>query len=281
MSNKRTAAEWLDSFDWDEYEDVGGRSGRWFDDAEKKLNVKSRSELTTTKFLTSRITKETMSYMLSDARDLLERQLDVMETFKDMIDLMKTEALIDKTKVIEAQEKLLECQDMRLNSVKLAVESTVQSSVQQEIKSYSEAVMKKSSETVVTEKSLKSVVRSAIEDEDRSKNLIIFGMTEQDGEKLDSKVIDMLSDLNDKSDDSACRPVKVKLLSSTIAHQILQKARNLRNVDKYKSVYICPDRSPENRAARRALVLELKAASENQPNKKFYIKHGKVVSVEK
>ena len=297
MTNKRTAAEWLDSFDWGEYEDVEGCSGRWLDDAEKKLNVNSRSELTSSKFLTSRITKETMSYMLSDARALLERQLDVMETFKDMIDLMKTEALIDKSKVIEAQEKLLECHDMQLKSVKLAVESTVQSSVQQEIKSYSEAVMKKSSETVVTEKSLKSVVRSAIEDEDRSKNLIIFGLTEQDGEKLDSKVIDMLSDLNEKprvstsriglkrndkpADNSGCRPVKVKLASSTIAHQILQKARNLRNLDKYKSVYICPDRSPENRAARRALVLELKAASESQPDKNFYIKHGKVVSVEK
>ena len=141
--------------------------------------------------------------------------------------------------------------------------------------------MKKSSETFVTEKSLKNVVRSAIEDEDRSKKLIIFGLTEQDGEKLDNKVIDMLSDLNEKPrestsrigvkrdnkpDDSACRPVKVKLLSSTIAHQILQKARNLMNVDKYKSEYICPDRSPENRAARQALVLELKAASEIQPN---------------
>ena len=34
-------------------------------------------------------------------------------------------------------------------------------------------------------------------------------------------------------------------------------------------------------AARRALVLELKAESENQLAKKFYIKHGKVVSVEK
>ena len=92
-----------------------------------------------------------MSYMLSDARDLLEQQLDVMETFKDMIDLMRTEALIDKSQVIEAQEKLPECQDMRLNSVRLSVESTVQSLVQQEIKLHSEAVMKKSSETVVTE----------------------------------------------------------------------------------------------------------------------------------
>ena len=86
---------------------------------------------------------------------------------------------------------------------------------------------------------------------------------------------------NKPADDSGCRPVKVKLASPTIAHQILQKARNLRNLDKYKSVYICPDRSPENRAARRALVLELKAASESQPDKNFYIKHGKVVSVEK
>ena len=53
MSNKQAAAEWLDSYDLDECEDVGGCSGRWFDDAEKKLNVKSRSELTSSKFLTS------------------------------------------------------------------------------------------------------------------------------------------------------------------------------------------------------------------------------------
>ena len=184
-----------------------------------------------------------------------------------------------------------------MKSVKSAVESTVQSSVQQKIMSYSEAVMKISSETVVTEKSLKSVVRSAIEAEDRSKNLIIFGLTEQDEEKLDSKVINMLSELNEKprvstsrigvkrnnkpADDLGCRPVTVKLASSTIAHQIPQKAKNWRNLDKYKSDYICLDRSPENRAARRALVLELKAASESQPDKNFYIKHGKVVSVEK
>ena len=50
MSNERTAAEWLDSFDWDEYEDAGGGPGCLFDDAEKKLNVKSRSELTLSKF---------------------------------------------------------------------------------------------------------------------------------------------------------------------------------------------------------------------------------------
>ena len=41
---------------------------------------------------------------------------------------------------------------------------------------------------VVTKKSLESVVRSATEDEDRSQNLSIFGLTEQDSEKRDRKV---------------------------------------------------------------------------------------------
>jgi hypothetical protein len=50
----------------------------------------------------------------------------------------------------------------------------------------------------VTQESLKRVIKSAIEDEDRSKNLIIFGLIEEDGEKLDSKVTDLFSDLNEK-----------------------------------------------------------------------------------
>ena len=41
---------------------------------------------------------------------------------------------------------------------------------------------------VVTKKSLESIVRSAIEDEDRSQNMSIFGLTEQDSEKLKSLI---------------------------------------------------------------------------------------------
>ena len=265
------------------------------------MNVKSRSEITADKLLSSRITRGTMGNMLAKARSLMQRQIEVITNFKDIIDLMKTEALIDKSKVIATQCKLLDCQDSQLKSVKSTVESTVaavQNSVQHEIKLYSDAVnSKSSSETVVTEESLKKAVRSAIEDEDRTKNLIIFGLKENDREKLDIKVADLFTDLNekprvsasrigikgndtDKPSGSACRPVKVKLASSTAAHQILQKARDLRNIEKYEAVYICPDRSPEDRAARRTLVLELKAAKANQPDCKFYIKGGKVVSSE-
>ena len=74
--------------------------------------------------------------------------------------------------------------------------------------------------------------------------------------------------------------MKVTLATLTTARQILSKAKNLRQSQKFKSVYICPDRSPEDRAARRTLVLELKAAAKTQPDRKFYIKDGKVVSTQ-
>jgi hypothetical protein len=44
MTEKTAAADWLDSYDWDEFEDVEGSSSRWFYGAQQKLNVNSRSE---------------------------------------------------------------------------------------------------------------------------------------------------------------------------------------------------------------------------------------------
>ena len=78
-----------------------------------------------------------------------------------------------------------------------------------------------------------------------------------------------------------CRPVKLSLPNSSAAHQILLKAKTLKEMSKYKSVYICPDRSPEERAARRALVTKLKEANVKQPGMTHFIRNGKVHSVEK
>ena len=289
---KTTAADWLNEFDWDEYDECRGSTASWFSvQVKKKMNYDANPVINATRFLSPKTTKETMSRWLFDAWKIIDQQSDTLETFKEIIELMKTEALVDKGKVISAQEKLLECQKEQLDSLKSAVESTVQTSVQQEIKLYSEAVTK-SSKSVVTQESLKKVVKCAIEEDDRSKNLIIFGLAEDDGEQLDNKVHEVFSELAEKpkvascrigakkSGNTTCRPVKVTLATSTTAHQILVKAKNLKQSQNFKSVYICPDRSPEDRAARRTLVLELKAAAEKQPKRKFYIKDGKVVSVE-
>ena len=89
---------------------------------------------------------------------------------------MKTEAIGDKMKVINEQEKLLDCQTEQLNSLKSTVESTVQVTIQKEIKSYSEAVANTGSGTgtVQLQDSRTKVVKNDIEEDDRSKNLIVL-----------------------------------------------------------------------------------------------------------
>ena len=113
------------------------------------MNVQSLgySGITKEKFNSSKNKKEKLSGWLEDTVDIMQRQAQVIETFKEIIHLMKTEAIADKTKVINAQEKLLDCQTEQLNSLKSTVESTVQVTVQKEIKSYCEAVTKTKSGT--------------------------------------------------------------------------------------------------------------------------------------
>ena len=72
------------------------------------------------------------------------------------------------------------------------------------------------------------------------------------------------------------RPIKICLSSAIIRAQVLVQARKLRNSDKFKNVFIRPDRSPDERAEHKLLVEELKLKKEADPSKHFYIKGGKV-----
>ena len=77
------------------------------------------------------------------------------------------------------------------------------------------------------------------------------------------------------------RPVKFCLRSHAHVAQVLKNARKLRTVDGYKSVYICPDRSVEERKAYKKLVEELKVKRNTETDKVHLIRHNKVVSYNK
>ena len=77
------------------------------------------------------------------------------------------------------------------------------------------------------------------------------------------------------------RPVKVTVSSSNIVQQILRKSRHLRNNDRYKTVFISPDRSVEERAEHKGLVLELKEKVKQEPDKIHFIKGGQLCSRDK
>ena len=189
--NKLTAATLLKGFDWDDLVDLQGCTRRWFEEIKGELNVQCEGfiGLTKEKFNSNRIRKEALAFWLEDAGAFMQRQSAVIEQFKDIIDLMKTEALADKTKVIKTQEKLMESQNDQLRRLQSAVESTVQNTVQKEIKSYSEVVTNQSSEAgTQIQDSLRKAVKSAIDEDDRSKNLVVFGLDESDKEQIDSSL---------------------------------------------------------------------------------------------
>ena len=66
-----------------------------------------------------------------------------------------------------------------------------------------------------------------------------------------------------------------------MACQVLRKARLLRLKKGFKSVYMCPDRTFEERQAHKKLLQELKLKHAAYPDKFFAIRNNEVVSVSK
>ena len=128
---------------------------------------------------------------------------------------------------------------------------------------------------------------------------MLFGLKEGTGEDVSGKVGDLLLQLNlkPKVDVSRIgsgvpstskenttrkpRPVKVTVASPAIVKEVLSRAKQLKNCSGFKGVYISPDRSVEQRAEHRKLVLELKQRLVDQPGKRHFIRGNSVVSTEK
>ena len=284
------SAKALQDFDWDGLDDLKSEITQLEDSMREALGINYRNQINTKKVL-----KEQLAEWLQEAVRVVREQSNKILNLEATVQFMKIDLIADQAKLITVQDKLLRHQEDQLSELKAAVKSTVQDTVQEEIKSYSEAVGSQNSkmEAIKVEESVKLAVKTAIQEDDRSKNVMIFGLAETENEQISSRVADLFGKLGENTRVSASRvgvkksgsapsfrPVKCTLTSSTAVHQVLLKSRNLKLFDTYKSVFICPDRTPEERAARRALVAELKAANTKQPNHKHYIKHGKIHSSE-
>ena len=81
---------------------------------------------------------------------------------------------------------------------------------------------------------IEKAVKTVVQEVDRNKNLMIFGLSEQDNEELITVVSEVFLAIGEKSRIEACRfgkrkpdkavrPVKVTAASSTIGNQIVGK----------------------------------------------------------
>ena len=70
--------------------------------------------------------------------------------------------------------------------------------------------------------------------------------------------------------------MKVIATNSLVIDHILSNSRNLRHSDKFKAVFLSPDRSVELRKVRKDLVQDMKKRALAEPNKEFFIKDGQI-----
>ena len=213
-----------------------------------------------------------------------------LEIKEDMEEL-KSDLIRSHSTVIKLQlgAELLEIKSKQLESVHSTVKTAVQDTVQAGIITYSQAVSKAA--PALTEESLKKVVQNVVSEEDRTKNVLIFGFEETSEENLSHEVSEMFQQIEEKphfeavrvgkKSEEKIRPVKVSFGNSSTVHQILVKAKELRLIPRHKTVFISPDRSPEERTIHQQLVLEMKQIAKEDPDKHYYIRSGKICCKDK
>ena len=240
------------------------------------------------------------------AMKLMERQHNLIMNQRVHVNAYKSDIIQLQEQVITLQGKLLSAQRELLDTTEFGdkFKTDIVNSVQEEVKSFKQSfsdVVKSGSmnnTTVqnlpnlpISEDTIKSVAKQIVVEEELSRNVIVFGLCEVESEDICAKVTEVFESLGEKprveasrlgkKSGSATRPVKVTLSSSTIVQQILKKSSKLSRTDEFKTVYLAPDRTVEERAQHKELVVELKRRTETEKDKKLFIRGGKICSIER
>ena len=239
-----------------------------------------------------------MAKQLVSALKLIERQQMLIANQRGQIRTHLAELNSTKDDIIRLQQQVIsatkveriDIDDHIVERLSTAVQSSVESGIS---KNYSDVVKSSavSNSPVITRDTIKSVAQEIAVEEELSRNIMVFGLTEEEDEQLDERVAEIFEQLGEKPrlesrrlgkkrSNSAVRPVKVSLSSSNFVKQILEKSRNLRQTDNFKTVFLSPDRTPDARIQHKELVSKLKEKLTLEPQKRHFIKEGKICSVD-
>ena len=250
--------------------------------------------------------KSTKCKQLSDVKESALMKPDVYKkdlagavvSLVGVLDLIQNVLPSAGTKMEELQSELIASQKSEINLQNELISSrsgqleAVQSTVKNEIKTYSDIVKDGCQTSVVTEKIIRHAVKSAVSEDQRHRNLLIFGLEEKTGENVEQSVNHVIRNCGGSSKVSSChrigavkpgihRAVKVSFASRDTAISVLAGAKRLKEYAHLKNVFISPDRSPEERAKRKQLVDQLKEKIRSEPGMYHYIQNGKLQSAQK
>lgn len=265
----------------------------------KKLETQIRNWVSPSAFpVDGRINEETLqksvnkpaiTQWLGSAMDILDRAADQLNgaiklesnlsQAQEENRALLAEKVSDQKVVIDLQNKLITSKDQEIASV--------QECVQKEVRSYASAVQKTCA-TALAPKIIQNAVKKANVADQRERNLIVHGMTEEEGEDLKTKVMTVFRHLDEQplftvplrvggAGSGKVRPVKVSLSSQDSVFTLLKKSKLLKEMTEFGSIFLSPDRTFDERAERRKLVDELRKKRSENPDKTFIIRKNVVV----
>lgn len=251
-----------------------------FSDMLKLCGANDTRDLTSDLFNKHSISKAQLAEWLTSAVYLLDEcSLPLMSYALQNVDDLKTEKIKDQKTIIKLQDEVIGKKNEEINSVKKTVSD--------ELKSYSSA-LQNTCTAALAPKNIVSAVKTVNAEDDRSKNVVLFGVKEDEGENVKSKVTEILGKLEEKPQilDSkrigqraagTTRPIKFSVKSCATVFQILRKAKRLKDIDGCKTIFIAPDRTLDERISRKKLVSELKEKRKSDPNSRYLIRKGEIV----
>ena len=227
--------------------------------------------------------KDTLTSFVQSLTGVVNSSQLMLRSAAAKIDELKRTNLDSINSVNSLQKEIIQIKSEQLDSVKNTVET--------EMKTWAGVVAESCSNisTVIPMK-LKDAVKSAVGEEDRSRNFLVYGAEEKDGgEQLLTEIFQKIEIQPEVVEHYRIgtaktgynRPIKVKLRRPDTVREVLTSSKKLKGHAKLGSVYISPDRSLAERAAHKQLIDEMKRRREQEPDMYFFIKRGAVCCVER
>ena len=180
------------------------------------------------------VVKAQMAEWLFSAIHLLDNCcFPLMSNARSQLESLQEEKIDDQKEIIKLQKELIGQKNEELGLVSRTVET--------ELKSYSSA-LQKSCSSALSPKNIAAAVQKVTKEEDRSKEVVVFGVSEEQGECAETKITEILGQLEEKPQIKNCRrigqpttgavrPIIFSVKNSDIVYQILRKAKGLRDIE--------------------------------------------------
>ena len=242
----------------------------------------SAEKLTFHDFMRNTAYKKDIAMCLTSAMKVLVTCRNMLSEGINKVEKMKDEHISFQKQIIDQQSEIIICKTEQLNAV--------QSTVKSELKSYSDAVQSSCSSgagNVFTPEIVKEAVKSVVQEEDRNRNIMIFGIKEQEEDEVQTVVSDVFEAIGEKPRVTECsrigraksgvvRPIKVTLGSADTVQRILWKSGLLKKSTNMKTVFLAADRTREEKASRKELVNALKQKRQGDPDNRYYLLGDKI-----